>query len=177
MGSWNLSLSTTAWTLQGPQSLAEISLRKLAWKMKRRMPEPGEEDTQGYKKKKKTCNVVKSLKLKWKFVFYPPVVAVIWIQTPGRSPVLHKACGRQEGRRAPAEPDETQSRLEWCPPPHWTAWETDRWAQKKPPRMNNLQYIAGDSFCTEVLIFQTYQTTASIMSVDWGWKLWLALTC
>lgn len=42
MGSWNLSLSTTAWTLQGPQSLALISFRKLAWKMKRRMPEPGE---------------------------------------------------------------------------------------------------------------------------------------
>ena len=40
MGSWNLSLSTTAWTLQGPQSLAVISFRKLAWKMKRRMPDP-----------------------------------------------------------------------------------------------------------------------------------------
>lgn len=41
MGSWNLSLSTTAWTLQGPESRAVISLKKLAWKMKRRMPEPG----------------------------------------------------------------------------------------------------------------------------------------
>lgn len=41
MGNWNLSLSTTAWTLQGPQSLAAISFTKLAWKMKRRMPEPG----------------------------------------------------------------------------------------------------------------------------------------
>lgn len=47
MGSWNLSLSTTAWTLQGPQSLAVISFRKLAWKMKRRMPEPGEEEVEG----------------------------------------------------------------------------------------------------------------------------------
>lgn len=40
-GSWNLSFSTTACTLHGPQSRAMTSLpKKFAWKMKRRTPDP-----------------------------------------------------------------------------------------------------------------------------------------
>ncbi|TNN60915.1 hypothetical protein EYF80_028910 [Liparis tanakae] len=48
-GSWNLSLSTTAWTLHGPHSRADISPRKLAWNRKSSTPEPaeGEESQEG----------------------------------------------------------------------------------------------------------------------------------
>lgn len=57
------------------------------------------------------CKTNQTDDVTWTLVFYPQVAAVTWIRTPARNRVLHRACGRPEGRRAPAALGETQSTL------------------------------------------------------------------